>query len=70
MGIENNCIFALSNKSNALFEQLIDNKPLGHAFGSILEGRFSFYKVNNIIRHALRGEFEHTYSISNIRKIE
>lgn len=35
--------------------QHIDNKPFRRAFGSILEGRFPFYKAE--IRNALRSKF-------------
>ena len=37
------------NPKNRVYSlvQFIDNKPFRRAFGSILEGRFSFYKAVN-----------------------
>ena len=44
--MKNIITFAISNRNNILFEQLIDNEPFRLAYGSILEGRFPFYKNN------------------------
>jgi len=41
------CTFATSIRNNFFLIQLIVNKPFRRAFGSILEGRFSFYKAAN-----------------------
>lgn len=43
--IEKSCIFATSLREKLSLMQHIDNKPFRRAFGSILEGRFPFYKV-------------------------
>ena len=58
--IEKSCIFAASLREMLSLMQHIDNKPFRRAFGSILEGRFPFYKAE--IRNALRSEFEHACS--------
>lgn len=50
--IEKSITFATSN---VYLRQSIDNKPFRRAFGSILEGRFPFYKAE--IRNALRSKF-------------
>lgn len=68
--IEKSCIFAASLREMLSLMQYIDNKPFRRAFGSILEGRFPFYKaeIRNAlrskfqIRYALRSEFEHACS--------
>ena len=53
--IEKSCIFATSLREMLSLMQHIDNKPFRRAFGSILEGRFPFYKAE--IRNALRSKF-------------
>ena len=52
--IKKSSIFA-NQFANALLQlQLIDNKPFRRAFGSILEGRFPFYKVGfNFFMHQI-----------------
>ena len=45
--IKNCFTFENSFKKSVLLMHLIVNKPFRRAFGSILEGRFSFYKAVN-----------------------
>ena len=53
--IEKSCTFATSLREKLSLMQHVDNKPFRRAFGSILEGRFPFYKAE--IRNALRSKF-------------
>lgn len=54
--IEKSCIFATSLREMLSLMQHINNKPFRRAFGSILEGRFPFYKAE--IRNTLCTEFK------------
>lgn len=54
--IKNCFTFENSFQKSAFKMQHIDNKPFRRAFGSILEGRFPFYKAE--IRHTLCTEFK------------
>lgn len=54
--IEKSCIFATSLREMLSLMQHIDNKPFRRASGSILEGRFPFYKAE--IRNTLCTEFK------------
>ncbi len=53
--VEKSSIFAPSKEERFPLRHFIDNKPFRRAFGSILEGRFPFYKAE--IRNALRSKF-------------
>jgi len=54
--VEKSSIFAPSKEEKFPLRHFIDNKPFRRASGSILEGRFPFYKAE--IRNTLCTEFK------------